>query len=113
MTLKQSEVMKASWAKRKADGTVRKYKKRVKVKGAWSKKAKEQQSIRLKAYWKAKLQNTSPTVTYLRSETSGDNGDGNVSQTWSHDSLTITQRLDLIVSQISRIREQIGGANGV
>ena len=105
MTKKHSEAMKASWARRKAEGTVRKYKKRAKVKGAWSKKAKEQQSIRLKAYWKAKMQNTTST--------GGDNNVTFTPVTHSSDSLTITQRLDLIVSQISRIREQIGGTNGV
>jgi len=102
MTQLQSERMKASWARRKATGMVRKYKKRKKVKGSWSKAAKMKQSVRMKERWKTKealkLIGASPVQ---------------LEEHKASDALTITQRLDLIVSQISRIREQIGGANGV
>jgi len=53
--MNRSEAMKAMWAKKKANGTLKNKKKR-KVKGAWSKKAKERQSIRLKAYHKGKTE---------------------------------------------------------
>ena len=55
--MNRSDAMKAMWAKKRANGTM-KNKKKYKKKGAWSKKAKERQSIRLKAYHKGKMETT-------------------------------------------------------
>jgi hypothetical protein len=96
---KRSEAMKESWARRKAEGAPIKTRGKKK-KGTWSKRARREHSIRMKERFAAKKQVEEVTSVQVESqrETS---------------SLTITQRLDLIVGQIGRIREQIGGASGV
>jgi hypothetical protein len=94
---KRSEAMKESWARRKAEGAPIKTRGKKK-KGTWSKRARREHSIRMKERFAAKKQVEEVTSVQVESQRA---------------SLTITQRLDLIVGQIGRIREQIGGASGV
>ena len=90
--MNRAEAMKASWARRKAEGTVVKYKKKKRKKGKWSKMARAKHSVRMKERFAAKNKAAVSVVTTNK--------------------LTVMERLDIIDHHNQAIRQQLGGFNG-
>jgi len=83
----RSEAMKASWARRKAEGWKPEGKKRKK--GKWSKIARIKHSVRMKERFAAKQADPKSVVAINK--------------------MSVSERLNIIEHQVNAIRKQIGG----